>query len=87
MPILPIVCVREKLTVFVRNACFRLLVISTLGFKVKVDPHLSPACSGFLRFTSGVTSTDLLMASMAAKPALVLLEPSTECVRMVRATA
>ena len=66
MPILLIVFVREKLTIFVRNACFRLLVTPTLGFKVRVDPHLSPACSGFLRFTSGVTSADLLMASMAS---------------------
>ena len=28
----------------------------------------SPTCNGFLRFTSGVTPADLLVASMAAKP-------------------
>ena len=34
-------------------------------------PHVyasSPACGGFLRFTSGVTPTDLLVSSIAAAP-------------------
>ena len=50
--------------------CFGLLVTSALGFKARVD-HPLLACfvdvhNGFLRFTSGVTPANLLMASMAA---------------------
>ena len=36
-----------------------------LGFNTRVDPL--PTCSGFLRFTSGATPAELLMASMAAR--------------------
>ena len=31
----------------------------------------SPACNGFLEFTSGVTPTNILVASMAAKPFVI----------------
>ena len=50
---------------------FGLLVMSALGFKAMVVPHLctsSLACNGFLRFTSGVTSAELLTVNIAAKP-------------------
>ena len=50
--------------------CLGILVLSAIGFKGRVDPHLcasSPACNAFLRFTSGVTAADLLTASMAAE--------------------
>ena len=43
--------------------------MSALGFKARVDPCLctfSPLHNGFLRFISGSTPADLLMASMAA---------------------
>ena len=64
-----------------------------LGFKARMDPFdlcaSSPACNGFLIFTSGVTPTDLLTARMAAKSfwstylymhfeALLGLEPGIE---------
>ena len=40
-----------------------------LNFKARVDPlTLSPACNGFLRFTSAVTPAELLVASMVTKP-------------------
>ena len=48
---------------------FGLLVMSALGFKARVDPHLSaflPAHNQYLRFTSGASSADLLVASMVA---------------------
>ena len=44
--------------------CYGLLV-NALGFKARI---LRPGCDGFLRFTSGVTPADLLVASMVAKP-------------------
>ena len=46
--------------------------MSALGFKARVDFMLACflACMLFLRFTSGVTCADLLMASMAARPFL-----------------
>ena len=49
------------------------LVMSALGFKAREDSLtcmlcLSTVCNGFLRFTSGVTLADLLVASMAAEP-------------------
>ena len=43
--------------------------MSALVFKASVDPllcTLSPACNGFLRFTSGTKPADFLMTSMAA---------------------
>ena len=43
-----------------------LLVTSVIGFKPGWIP--SPACNGFLRFTSSATPADLLVASMVAKP-------------------
>ena len=53
--------------------CFWLLVTSPLGFKARVDSALFAlgrdicvTCS--LRFTSGATPADLLVASMAAEP-------------------
>ena len=42
---------------------------SDLGFKTRVDSltcMLRQLCNGFLRFTSGVTPTDLLAASKAS---------------------
>ena len=51
------------------HSCFGLLVMSLLGFKTSGIPHLcalSPACNGFLRFTSSVTPANLLVARMAA---------------------
>ena len=49
--------------------CFGLLVMSALHFKATVDsPACFLACALFLRFTSGVTPADILMASMAAEP-------------------
>ena len=41
------------------------LVMSIMAFKGQGP---SPACNEFLRFTSGVTSVELLAASMAAEP-------------------
>ena len=46
------------------------LVMSTMGFKPRMHPHLhasSPACNEFLRFTSDVTHADHSTAKMAAK--------------------
>ena len=34
----------------------------------------SPACDGFLRFISGVTPADLLVANMAAESLLVMYD-------------
>ena len=45
-------------------------MMSALGFKARVDSLTcasSPAYNIFLRFTSGATTVDLLVASMAAK--------------------
>ena len=71
-----------------------LLVMSPPGFKARVNPSLrlfasSPTCNRFIRFTTGMTPTDLLTTRMAAKPfwstylyihfqALVGLEPGIE---------
>ena len=56
-----------------RYPCFELLVTSPLGFKTRVGSficawqrHICVTCS--LRFTSGVTPANLLVASMTAKP-------------------
>ena len=50
------------------HPCFGLLVTSALGFKARVDSLACfLACALFLRFTSGATPADLLMASMAAE--------------------
>ena len=42
---------------------------SVLAFNARVCA-LSPACNGFLRFTSGATPADLLVVSMTAEPFL-----------------
>ena len=51
--------------------CFRLLVMSPLGFKARVDSFICTwwkcICYTFLRFTSGATPADVLVTSMAAK--------------------
>ena len=50
-------------------SCFGLLVISALYFKAKVDStSCMPSCNRFLRFTSSVAPSDLLVASMTAEP-------------------
>ena len=50
---------------------FGLMVTSVLSFKASVgSSHLHsllPACNGILRFTSGVTPADLLVARMATE--------------------
>ena len=53
--------------------CFRLLVMSPLGFKARVGSALFALGTGVhgtysLRFLSGATPADLLAASMVAKP-------------------
>ena len=53
--------------------CFWLMETSALGCKARVDRLVacfafSPAFNWFLRFTSGATTADLLVASMATKP-------------------
>ena len=51
---------------------FGLLMTCALGFKARVDPLAHVLChlvhNGILRFTSGATPAELLVASMAAKP-------------------
>ena len=54
---------------------FGLLVMSALDFKAREDPSFyasSPACNGFLRFTSGVTPANLLTAEQPS-----LFDPHT----------
>ena len=49
--------------------CFGLLVMSALGIKVRVDPVFVcflVCAQWILRFTSGATPANLLVASMAA---------------------
>ena len=48
--------------------CFGLLMTSAPGFKVRMGTLIHPLYRLDLRFTSGVTPADLLMARIAAKP-------------------
>ena len=56
--------------------CFGLLAMSALGWFQSRDGYIrlhasTPALNGFLRFTSGVTPTDLMVARKVAKPYLI----------------
>ena len=51
---------------FLWDPCFGLLVMSPIGYKARVG-SLIRAWQRCMRFTSGVTPADLLLASMAAK--------------------